>query len=188
MTAYDRPVTGTMWLEPWDDRGLPFARRANAPEMMTFLGGPEPDSALVDRDRRIRATAPGAGRMFLVMLPGEPDPVGSVGYWERHWGTEVVWELGWSVLPGFQGRGLAARATRAVLGYAARERRHRWAHAFPRIDNGPSNAICRKTGFELVGECDFEFPKGHPIRCNDWRCDLEELVSHGVREDGFDLG
>jgi hypothetical protein len=36
--------------------------------------------------------------------------------------------------------------------------------------------VCRKAGFELVGECDFEYPKGHPIRCNDWRYDLTAVA------------
>jgi RimJ/RimL family protein N-acetyltransferase len=38
--------------------------------------------------------------------------------------------------------------------------------------NEASNAICRKLGFELLGEEDFEYPPGNPIRCNDWRLDL----------------
>jgi hypothetical protein len=27
-------------------------------------------------------------------------------------------------------------------------------------------------GFELVEACEFEFPKGHFMTCNDWRLDL----------------
>jgi len=42
-------------------------------------------------------------------------------------------------------------------------------HAFPAVGNGPSNAICRKLDFELRGECDFEYPPGRWMRCNDWR-------------------
>ena len=45
-------------------------------------------------------------------------------------------------------------------------------HAFPNIDNAPSNAICRRLGFELLEKCEFEFPKGHFMTCNDWRLDL----------------
>ncbi len=47
-------------------------------------------------------------------------------------------------------------------------------HAFPSVENAPSNAICPKLGFELLGEHDFEYPPGHPMRCNDWRLDLSE--------------
>jgi len=45
-------------------------------------------------------------------------------------------------------------------------------HAFPNVDNAPSNAICRKLGFELLKACEFEFPKGHFMTCHDWRLDL----------------
>ena len=34
------------------------------------------------------------------------------------------------------------------------------------------NAICRKLGFALLEACEFEFPKGHFMTCNDWRLDL----------------
>jgi RimJ/RimL family protein N-acetyltransferase len=164
-----------MRLEPWDDRGLDLERRANLPETTVYLGGPEPDAALVKRHERILKTAPGAGRMFLIMVPDAPEPVGSVGYWDKEWLGETVYEMGWTVLPGFQGRGLAVRATVAAVGVAAAERRHRWAHAYPRVDNGPSNAVCRKAGFTMLGECDFEYPKGNPIRCYDWRYNLTSL-------------
>jgi regulator of RNase E activity RraB len=49
---------------------------------------------------------------------------------------------------------------------------HRFMHVFPNVDNAPSNAICRKLGFELLEACEFEFPKGHFMTCNDWRLDL----------------
>jgi RimJ/RimL family protein N-acetyltransferase len=45
-------------------------------------------------------------------------------------------------------------------------------HAFPSTDNGPSNGICRKVGFELLGEVQFEYPKGHWAMSNDWRLAL----------------
>ena len=40
--------------------------------------------------------------------------------------------------------------------------------AFPSVDNGASNAICRKGGFTLLEECDVEDPPGSVMRCNDW--------------------
>jgi len=51
---------------------------------------------------------------------------------------------------------------------AAEADSHRSIHAYPGVDNGPSNAICRKAGFTLAGAHDFEYPPGHPMRCNDW--------------------
>jgi RimJ/RimL family protein N-acetyltransferase len=161
-------------LEPWDERGLVLERRGNTPEMKVHLGGPESDERIVGRHERIlRSEREGKGAMFLVLVPEEPDPVGSVGYWEREWHGEEVYEMGWQVLPGFQGRGLAAAATVRALGRAAAAGGRRWVHAYPNVTNAASNAVCRKAGFELLGEVPFEFPPGNPIRCNDWRYDLK---------------
>jgi RimJ/RimL family protein N-acetyltransferase len=107
--------------------------------------------------------------MFKLVVGREG--VGSVGYWEREWRDEQVYELGWMVVPAFQGRGIAGRATELVLAVARAERRLRFAHAFPSVDNVPSNAICRKLGFTLLGPHDFEY-RGSVLRCNDWRLEL----------------
>jgi RimJ/RimL family protein N-acetyltransferase len=42
------------------------------------------------------------------------------------------------------------------------------------VDNAPSNAICRKLGFELVDVEEYEYPNGsgNILRCNDWRLEL----------------
>ncbi|MFB7371667.1 GNAT family N-acetyltransferase [Streptomyces sp. NPDC056222] len=165
-------------LEPWsvDDFGL--LRAMNAPELMEHLGGPETEEALVKRHRRyvdLSASGTSAGRMFRIVLLPEEVVVGSIGFWEQTVDERPVYETGWTVLPGFQGRGVATAATRAVAELARAARSHRFLHAFPSTDNGPSNAVCRKAGFELLGARDFEYPPGHPLRCNDWRLDLETL-------------
>lgn len=115
----------------------------------------------------------GKGRMFVIVADLEMLPVGSVGFWEKEWQGDLIWEVGWGVLPAFQGRGIAASATAALVSKAWKEK-DRSIHAFPSIANEPSNAICRKVGFSLVGECDFEYPKGSWIRCHDWRLDMFE--------------
>ena len=160
-------------LEPWGEHALALERAANVAEMKAHLGGVETEAALLDRHERIRAIiAEGRGSMFLLRLAGEPEPVGSIGYWEREWHGEQVYETGWKVLTAFQRRGLAVAATTAALSHAAAQGRHRWVHAFPKVTNAASNAVCRRAGFELLGECDFEFPPGSWIVSNDWRFDL----------------
>ena len=72
----------------------------------------------------------------------------------------------------FQGRGIAGFATAQLLDKAREDQQLRFVHAFPKIDNGPSNAICRKLGFTLVEEIDFPARRGGFVRCNDWRFDL----------------
>jgi RimJ/RimL family protein N-acetyltransferase len=141
--------------------------------MMAHLGGPESPEKITERHVKYqRIGDPGTGRMFKTVDDTSGEGVGSVGYWPRAWRGGEVYETGWSVLPEFQGRGIAAAGTAQVITVARSEQTLGFLHAFPSVDNAPSNAICRKVGFELIEACDFEYPPGHVMRCNDWRLDL----------------
>ena len=158
-------------LEPWAEADLPILQRSNTPEMTAHLGGPESDEKLLDRHRRYVE----GSDMFRVVLLPEGNPVGSTGFWAKDWQGQPVYETGWAVLPEFQGRGIAALAVRAVAARAAATGDRRWLHAFPSVQNAPSNGVCRKVGFELLGDYAFEYPPGHVMRCNDWRLDLSVI-------------
>jgi RimJ/RimL family protein N-acetyltransferase len=110
--------------------------------------------------------------MFVIVVGPGRAAAGSIGYWKKVWRGQPVWETGWAVLPEFQGRGVATRAIAAVVAAAHAEAKYRFMHAFPSVDNGPSNAVCRKAGFTLQEAVEFEYPPGHFMRCNDWRVDL----------------
>ena len=75
-------------------------------------------------------------------------------------------------MPGSRGGGIAVAATAQAIDLARRDHKHGFMHAFPNVDNAPSNAICRERGFELLEACEFELPKGHFMTCNDWRLNL----------------
>ncbi len=154
-------------IEPWGQGDLELLRRLNAAEMTEHLAGPESEEQLLARHERYVRT----GGMFRVLLP-EGEPVGCVGYWERPWRQETVYETGWGVLPPFQRRGIAVAAVTAVMDRVRAERKHRYLHAFPAVGNPASNALCRRLGFSPLGECDLEYPPGSTMRCNDWRLDL----------------
>ncbi|MBO0796080.1 MAG: GNAT family N-acetyltransferase, partial [Ktedonobacteraceae bacterium] len=167
----DRFDQNAVRIEPWGQGDLPLLKKLlGDPAMTEHLGGPETDEQLVKRQARYEDT--GRDRMFKIVLEATGEAIGSVGYWERTWRGEQVYEMGWSVLPAFQGRGIAGAATAQALSRARLDGLHRFVHAFPSVDNPPSNAICRKLGFTLVEECEFEYPKGSFMRCNDWRFDL----------------
>ncbi|MEU9983833.1 GNAT family N-acetyltransferase [Streptomyces sp. NPDC050856] len=162
-------------IEPWSDADFGLLRAANAPEMMEHLGGPETAGQLLERHQRyvrLSADTTGAGRMFRIVLLSEEAPVGTIGFWEQTWDGEPVYETGWTVLSGFQGRGVATAATRLVVERLRAVGGRRHLHAFPAVANGPSNAVCRKAGFELRGPRDVEYPAGRLMRSNDWRLDL----------------
>lgn len=160
-------------VEPWGEGDLPLLEKANAPEMTEHLGGPEGPEKLAERQSRYQQLAgSGKGRMFKIIEP-TGEAVGSVGYWERTWRGEQVYEIGWEVFLAFQGRGIASTATAQAIAMARADGKHRFLHAFPSVENLPSNAICRNLGFTLVEECEFEYPPGNFMRCNDRRLDLE---------------
>lgn len=161
-------------LRPWSEADLPLLEQLlGDPAMTEHLGGPEsPEKIRKRHERYCQGTLAGKDLMFVILAGPGKLPAGSIGYWEREWQGQPVWETGWSVLPQFQGRGIATQAIRLVLERARAERKQRFIHAFPSTENPPSNAICRKAGFQLRGEVDFEYPPGHAIRCNDWRLDL----------------
>jgi RimJ/RimL family protein N-acetyltransferase len=171
-----------MDLQVWDERGLWLEQQANTAAMKEHLGGVESAQKLVDRHEKYLATMRGRdGFMWLIVMPQAEWPVGSVGYWVREWAGQPVYEMGWKILPAFQGRGLAAAATVAALSRVARDGERRWVHAFPSVHNAASNGVCRRAGFVLQGQTEFEYPRGHFIMSSNWRFDLSAVLHREVR-------
>lgn len=145
------------------------------PAMMSELGGPRPRGQSAKVREIVDSVRDGSVWYFKIFTEDAPDtPAGSVCVWENTWNGESINEIGWMVLTAFQGRGLASEAVRSVLERARVEGRWDVIHAFPGITNGPSNAICRKTGFSKTEECDVE-SEGRILRCNHWRVDVRQV-------------
>ncbi|WP_374775265.1 GNAT family N-acetyltransferase [Streptomyces sp. NBC_01310] len=183
-------------LEPWSDGDFWLLERKNEPAMTAHLGGPEPAAKLADRQRRYEAMSarkPAAGRMFRVVWEA-PDgaaradesdaSVGSVGFWEREWQGRPVYEAGWGILPEFQGRGLAVAALTELLSYVRAHGSRDSVHAFPGTDHPASNAVCRRAGFECLGEVDFEYPPGVSHPSFDWRYRVDTVRHGGLTPSG----
>lgn len=163
-------------LRAWTDADLPLLRGLlGDPAMTKYLGGPESEEKLLSRHQRYLDIAATTGRVFVITAGRERTAVGWVGYWESTFRDETVWETGWSVLPRFQGRGLATRGAALAMEKAASEHRHRFIYAFPAVDNAPSNAVCAKLGMERLGSEMLEYPPGNPMECAIWRADLGAL-------------
>lgn len=163
-----------MRIEPWGEEDLPLLEKSlGDPAMMEYLGGPESPEKIAQR--QVRYERPGSGQ-FRIVVEATGEAVGWVGFWERALRDEGIYEMGWSVIPAFQGRGIAGLATAQAIEIVRSEGKHRFLHAFPSVDNGPSNAICRKLGFTLVEKSEFEYPPGTGtfMQCNDWRLDLRK--------------
>ena len=161
-------------LLPWSDRDLWAVERfLSDPELMQHLGGPQSREQILDQHQRyLDAGRSGTDEMFKVVLSHTTDAIGNIGYWDKTWRDELVYETGWMILPEYQGRGYASEALEMLVAWLRREHARRFLHAFPAITNEPSNALCRKAGFTNLGQYEFEYPAGHQLQCNDWRLDL----------------
>ena len=113
------------------------------PRMTEHLGGPESPDKLRERQDRYERLE-GGDRMFKIIDVASATGVGSVGLWTKQWRDEQVYEVGWMVVPEFQGHGIALAATAQAIELAKGDDKHRFMHAFPNIDNAPSNTICHK--------------------------------------------
>jgi RimJ/RimL family protein N-acetyltransferase len=159
-------------LQDWSEEDLPLLHKLLGDSgMMAHLGGPESPEQIVQRHQRY-LRLPETDHMFKIVWGTQSEAVGSIGYWEKTWRDQLVYEMGWFILPAYQGRGIATQAGEVVIEQACLEHRHQFMHAFPSVSNVPSNAICRKLGFALIEACEFEYPPGNFMKVNDWRFDL----------------
>jgi RimJ/RimL family protein N-acetyltransferase len=155
-------------VEPGDVEA--YVRMRCDPAMMAELGGPlSPDEMPAKVARDVASVADGSSWIKMIVLDGaRPREVaGTVALWSHEEGGERISEIGWMVLPEFQGRGVAKRAVAAVIEGARADGRWGLIHAFPSVTNAPSNGICRSLGFKLVGEREILF-NGAAFRSNDW--------------------
>ncbi|MFD5467652.1 GNAT family N-acetyltransferase [Kitasatospora sp. NPDC127059] len=140
--------------------------------MMAELGGPLPREKVAARLRTDAGLAAADTAWIKVIVlddgaGGGEVAAGVVNLWQDEEDGATVSEIGWMVLPGFQGRGLAKAAVRRVLDAAAADGRWGAVHANPGVTNGPSNGICRSLGFRLLGERDVDFAD-RVLRTNHW--------------------
>ena len=133
------------------------------PVVMRELGGPTERSRLPEVHQR-RLADPW---WFKIIPVPQGSPAGTIGIWEKELDGATIHETGWMVLPAFQGRAIATAALALLIERVRAEPRFAALHAFPPVTNAPSNALCRKFDFSLLGERDFVYA-GRRLRCNHW--------------------
>ena len=134
------------------------------PVMMAELGGPQSPERAAEQLKRDVETVREDSAWIKMILPGASAPAAGTVTLYSH---EGISEIGWMVLPEFQGRGLAGEAVRLVLSSARVDGRWGLIHAFPSRTNDASNAICRSAGFSLLGEEETAFA-GSVFSTNHW--------------------
>ena len=191
MATDGRRETMQVTLQRWSQDDFPVLERGNTPEMTVHLGGPESAEQLRERhERYLRLWTENRARMFRIDADGEP--AGGIGWWQTEHDGVPAYETGWNVLPEWQGRGVAGKALRGVIRRLASEedRDRNLLVAYPGVDNGPSNALCRRAGFEHVGS-DTQPWRGGQLTFNIWALDMSPLQLHGREPDvdeRFDAG
>ena len=144
------------------------------PVMMAELGGPLPREGIEAKVARDVEAASTDASWILMIVPDDADPksiAGTVALWSHEEKGETISEIGWMVLPHFQGQGLGKASVRELLRRARADGRWGTVHAFPGVNNSASNGICRSLGFALLGEEDIDFAD-RTLRSNHWALDL----------------
>ncbi|MBR7833936.1 GNAT family N-acetyltransferase [Actinospica durhamensis] len=146
-----------------------YVRMRCDPVMMAELGGPLPREGIEAKVARDAGEAARDTSWIKMIVPDQQRPevvAGNVVLWRhdpegadgQHGAVgEPISEIGWMVLPEFQGRGLGSRAVALLLERARADGRWGLVHAYPGATNAASNGICRKLGFTLVGRQRVEF-------------------------------
>jgi RimJ/RimL family protein N-acetyltransferase len=153
-----------------------YIRMRCDPAMTVHLGGPQAAGEMPGKVARDVAQAQaGSAQIKMIMVPGDsPDEketvAGTVALWTSQEHGDPVSEIGWMVLPEFQGRGLAKQAVAALLRLAGEQGGWGPVHAYPGVGNEPSNRVCRALGFTWAEELDLPFA-GQVLRVNDWVTD-----------------
>ena len=170
-----------MELQPYTDTAADQALTESLecdPVVMAKLGGPlQREEIPAVHKRRIDAAEEGG--VWLKIVPqGAREPVGTIGVWLTEWERAEILEAGWMLLPQFHGRGLASEALGILLERVRADPRFDSLHAFPGADNVPSNALCRKFGFALLGSADVDY-RDRTLHCNHWLLDLGAAPAGG---------
>ncbi|MEO8756958.1 MAG: GNAT family N-acetyltransferase [Devosia sp.] len=114
----------------------------NTPVQKLYLGGPETEAKLFDRQSRyLTYHRPGDVEMLRVMIDGAV--AGSAGYWQREAEGEAGYEIGWEILTALQGRRIGSAGTELLVARLRPVARHRFVYAYPTPENAGSNGICR---------------------------------------------
>ena len=154
-----------------EDHALTLALETD-PEVMSELGGAHTPEHVATVHRR-RANELGPDEWWLKIVPEAGGPaVGTIGVWAAEHEGEKIYEVGWMVLPAYQGRGIASGALAMLIERTREAGIFGTLHAFPGVSNVPSNALCRKLGFTERGEVDVLYTD-RPLRVRHWVLELD---------------
>lgn len=132
-----------------------YYRLQNDAEIMRFIRPPEPDMEIVrERIRTLEQYAqdnPGLGSM-IAFWKETAEPVATCVLRHVDYQPENELELGYIIVPEFQGRGLATEIAQALAAFAFSRFAAPKVVAVTAPENYPSQNVLRKCGFQLSGQ------------------------------------
>jgi RimJ/RimL family protein N-acetyltransferase len=138
------------------------------PRVMAQLGGPwSEEASRAAHARRLRSVRDHGSWCLKILHGGDRTPVGSIMLWASEWAGTKLSEAGWMLLPEHHGKGLASAALHQLLDRARQDGSWGNIHAFPGATNEPSNALCRRLGFERLEEGEVDYG-GRRFRVAHW--------------------
>lgn len=156
-----------MELRPLTRADAAFYERVYTDERMwTELGGVVEQDMAAKLERDVASVEADRHWVFVV-VSDDGLPAGTVSLWDHEWQGETIDEIGWMVVPEQQGQGLASAAVAEALRRADEAGRWNTLHAFPATTNAPSNALCRKHGFALLGPIEYGYDQ-KTLSVNHW--------------------
>ncbi len=143
---------------------------------MRHLGGAQTEEQIQQAHAKILQAISHGGWCFKIVPELDGPVAGTVLIWKSTWRNEAIHEMGWMILPEFQGHGIASRAVQSLLSRASDQSAFRAVHAFPAVDNLASNRICERCGFSNIEQCHFEY-SGNELLCNHWQIRFDQADS-----------
>ncbi len=88
------------------------------------------------------------GMYWVIVLKDNTDLIGTICYWNFDVDNEIV-EMGYEMLPEFQGKGIMIEAVKRVIEYGFKEMKAKTITALPSADNKSSIALLKKAKFNI---------------------------------------
>jgi len=105
-------------------------------------------TGLEDAAAHIRMIINNRCMYWAICQPQDLSLLGTICYWNFDVENATA-EIGYEILPEFQGKGLMTEAIKRVIGYGFEEMKAKTILAFPSSDNERSVAVLKNAGFKL---------------------------------------
>lgn len=136
-------TTPRLTLSPFEPSDWPFfLRLREAPDIMRYMAAIAPEKE-TQRLFAARLTAP---HTFVIRAHDDDTPLGDIGLQISPRYPEEA-DIGYTVIPAAQGRGIASEALRALCEYAFIRMGVKAVNAYVLAENGGSVRVLEKAGF-----------------------------------------